>query len=138
MDIFPPKTLALDFGTKRIGLAVSHASLAEPLVILENNDSVWKRLQDICSQESVEQLLIGISENQMAAQTQAFATQLQSKLHLPVIFTDETLSSHSTHQKLQESGRENRGIRTDIDQFAAASFLQEWLDEYMAKNETEV
>jgi putative Holliday junction resolvase len=122
-----PPTLAIDFGTKRIGLAISRASLAMPLEILPNTDQALARLQAIIAEHAIEQLVVGISEGAMAEQTRAFVSELQAAIALPVHFADETLSSHSVHAKLRQANSAKR--REPIDHFAAAEFLQEWLDE---------
>ena len=41
------KVLAIDFGTKRIGVAISEGTLAEPLVVLENDQNIFHQLQEM-------------------------------------------------------------------------------------------
>ena len=122
------KILAIDFGTKRIGLALSHQGLAEPWQILENNTQVTDHLVDLIKKEKIEFILIGMSENKMAAKTAAFAKELNKKVDLPIEFTDETLSSHQVHHKLAMSKMKLKKRQAPIDHYAAAEFLQEWLD----------
>lgn len=122
------KTLAIDFGTKRIGLAISRATLAEPLEIIANDAHVLERLALIIAEEKIEQLLIGISERAMAEQTKTFATQLTDRFQLPIEFIDETGSSVTVHDKLAHSHMKRSQRQQPIDHFAAAEFLQEWLD----------
>ncbi len=127
-----PIILAIDFGTQRIGLAISRGSLAEPLKIIENsthavNDPhVVAEIKKVIDEEGVMQLVIGLSENTMAEKTRQFAEELRAQIKLPLKFVDETLSSHSVHEKLQFAGRAKRG--QPIDHYAAAEFLQEYLD----------
>jgi RNase H-fold protein (predicted Holliday junction resolvase) len=59
------KVLALDFGTQRIGLAISHHGLAEPLKIINNSNQVYVEVKQIIDQEGVDLILIGLSENQI-------------------------------------------------------------------------
>jgi putative Holliday junction resolvase len=122
-----PSTLAIDYGTKRIGVAVSGGSLAIPLEIVPNTDRAIARLQEIIAERAIEQLVVGLSEGAMAEQTRAFVSNLQKSIALPVHFADETLSSHAVHAKLRQAKSSKR--REPIDHFAAAEFLQEWLDE---------
>lgn len=122
-----PTTLAIDYGTKRVGLAISRGSLAEPLEIVPTEDAV-EHIQQLCHQEKVARLLLGLSENVMAEKTKVFAEQLQRELLLPITFVDETLSSHTVHQKVLESGMSRSERAQPIDHLAAAEFLQEWLD----------
>ncbi len=123
------KILAIDFGTKRIGLAVSRHSLADPLKILENDENLFKHLQQILDLEKIELIIVGMSENTMAIKTKIFIEKLKLKTNLPIKITDETLSSKNTHQKLANSHMKLKKRQEPIDHYAAAEFLQEWLEE---------
>ena len=139
MDIVKPTTkdtvLAIDFGTVRIGLAVSRYTLADPLEIITNNEDKFSKIEEICVAQDVKKIVVGVSENEMARKTKEFASELKKDIKLnwsadnkPTIeFMDETLSSHSVHQKLKTAKKSKRGA--DIDHYAAAEFLQEWLEE---------
>lgn len=120
------KILALDYGTVRVGVAVSRATLAEPLMVLANDENLLKNIKKILIEEEIEQIVIGLSENKMAELTQSFATELKKVTDLPIHFADETLSSHSVHQKLRTAKKSKR--EGNIDHYAAAEFLQEYLD----------
>jgi putative transcription antitermination factor YqgF len=123
----PDKILAVDYGTKRIGLAVSHAALAEPLKIIEyeNLDQALKSIKDICDQLQIELIVVGLSEQAMAEQTKDFAQALESITQLPVKFSDETLTSQLARQKLR--ARNFAARKKPIDHYAAALILDEWL-----------
>ncbi|MBP7700631.1 Holliday junction resolvase RuvX [Candidatus Woesebacteria bacterium] len=127
------KILAIDFGTVRIGLAISRYILAEPLDIIPNDDKMFSKIQTICSENEVKKIIIGMSENEMALKTKDFAFKLENEInkswdYKPSIeFMDETLSSYYVHQKLKNSKKSKR--TADIDHLAAAEFLQNWLDE---------
>lgn len=122
----PPKTLAIDFGTKRIGLAVSHAKLAIPLEVVEYDqvEEALNRIEDIAVEHQVELLLLGISEQEMAVQTRSFGELLTKRLGLPLEYADETLSSKEVRAKLKERGKRVNG---PIDHLAASLFLEEWM-----------
>jgi len=128
----PITILAIDFGTKRIGLAISRGTLAEPLSIIPNNQDSFEKLEAICKIEEVTELVVGLSENDMAKQTKAFATTLQTHIDLPCTFVDETLSSHTVSTKLKNRGDSLRKRQQPIDHLAAAEFLQEYLDTLVA------
>ena len=69
----------------------------------------------------------------MAKKTEFFADELKNNIEInwenkpTVEYMDETLSSHSVHEKLRFAKKSKRGA--DIDHLAAAEFLQEWLDD---------
>lgn len=120
--------LGIDYGTKRIGLAISIGKLAEPLEIVPNSEGVIDRIQTICVERAVEKIVIGISDREMAMMTQQFATDLGNKTNLSVEFIDESYSSVQVHDLLRQSGKFNSQKNGPIDHFVAAYVLQEYLD----------
>lgn len=128
--------LAIDYGTKRIGLAVNQLSLAEPLLVLSPPDGgvidhKWaiQEIKKICQERKVERVILGLSENGMAERTKGFGRQLQTETGLPIDYFDETLSSQIVEKKIRESGMKQSRRRSEpIDHYAAAEILQGWLD----------
>jgi putative transcription antitermination factor YqgF len=121
------KILAIDYGTVRLGTALSYGTLAEPLTILANDNQLIDNLKKIIASECVTKIVFGLSENEMAEKTKVFSAQLAAATNLPVIFFDETLSSHEVTEKLKHLGKKNHH-RQHIDHFAAAHILQNYLD----------
>lgn len=127
----PPTTLAIDFGTKRIGLARSYGSLAEPWHVLNQADfadhaAICQQINRLINQEKIAQIVVGISENESERKTREFIAELEKHVTVPIITFDETLSSQAAEAKLVEAGSSRR--RPTIDHFAAAEILQEWID----------
>ena len=120
--------LAIDFGTQRIGLARSYGTLAEPLHIIPNTPEVYNELQKIFLEHGITKIIVGLSENKMAMLTQEFVKELRKHTDLPIEFTDETLSSAFVHQKLRERNLGKIHHTGHIDHFAAAEFLQDYID----------
>lgn len=125
--------LAIDFGTVRIGLAISKYILAEPLEIIPNDESKFQKIKEICEKNNIKKIIVGLSENEMARMTQDFVAQLEAQItsdweYKPGLeYVDETLSSHSVHERLKSAKKSKRNA--NIDHYAAAVFLQDWLDE---------
>ncbi len=133
------KTLAIDYGFRRIGIAVQAGTLSEPLEVIGNQagpaaidgvvtEKALARLAAICNWHKITQLLVGISEGEMAAMTQKFITIVQARIKLPVITWDETLSSVTVKAKLHEAGVAHHRPHGAIDHYAAATILEDWLD----------
>lgn len=120
--------LAVDYGTKRIGLAISKGNLADPLIVLENNDDFFTKIKEICHQKDIGKIILGLSENKMAEQIKDFAKQLKAKLDIPIYFFDETLSSQQARKKLLIAKAKKKKRQGPVDHFAAALFLEEWLE----------
>jgi putative transcription antitermination factor YqgF len=136
------KYLAIDYGTVRVGIALGVAGFAEPLTVIPNNSGLFDALLHLIATQKPDVVVVGISEKEMAEQSRQFAEALQAYLQgkddepsdehdafvLPEFaFADETLSSVEVQQKLREAG--HRNLRNGpIDHYAAAQFLQEFLD----------
>jgi putative Holliday junction resolvase len=120
--------LAIDYGTKRIGLARSIGWLAEPMMILSYSDKVVEQIYDLCKEYQIDELVVGISEGEMAEETKAFAEILKKKVELPLHYVDETLSSKEVTEMVRQSGKKMKDRREPIDHFAAAHVLQQFLD----------
>lgn len=126
-----PQVLAIDYGTKRVGLAVSRGTLAEPLTVLENDAALFERLTTIIRDEHIDQIVVGVSEGEMADLTREFAQDLEEATgyNIPLEFTDETLSSKEVEEKLKEKGIKQSTRTGPIDHFAATLILEGWLEQ---------
>lgn len=121
------KILAIDFGTKRIGLAISDETetLARELDILSPKE-FWQKLAGIIKDNEVEKIIIGLPLNmsgeptQKTSQAKQFAKQVEDKANVTVELTDERLSS-----QMAES---ISGSSQNLDSLAAQIFLQNHLD----------
>jgi putative Holliday junction resolvase len=120
------KVLGLDYGTVRVGVAVSFASLAEPLTIIPNNSKLLETIKKLALEHRVKRVVVGESEGAMALQSHTFARDLERILDLPVILIDETLSSHQVQTYLRQRPRRKKG---HLDHLAAAVILQNYLDD---------
>ena len=96
------KYLGIDYGRKRIGLALAKAGLAEPLAVLANDEHFMAKIAKIAAEEEIDELVVGLSENEMAQETAQFARQLREELQLPLHFADETLS-YTVERKLRSA-----------------------------------
>jgi putative Holliday junction resolvase len=142
--------LGVDFGLRRIGLAVSDASgvLARPLKTLERSpgasdaaavDAVLRAISDlIASGDPVDGVVVGLprrldgSPNDQTALVERFAEQLRSASTLPVHLQDERLTSHEAESRLAVRERDWRRRKARLDAAAAAIILQDYLDAHAA------
>lgn len=123
-----PNYLAIDYGTKRIGIAHSIGTFAEPIEIIENNAYTFSNIEKLCQEFEIDQVVIGMSDREMADATKKFAQKLTGLLGLPIHFHDESYSSAQMHDKLLHSGKSQLKRRKPIDHLVAAEILQEFLD----------
>lgn len=124
--------MALDYGLARIGVALSYGTLAEPFIILPNTPNVLEKIASLCIQHSIDRIIVGLSENEMAEKTQRFAQAVRGATRLPVEFIDETLSSVEVQGKLAEKNAGKKQYKGPIDHLAAAHFLQQYLDDHVS------
>ena len=132
------RILALDHGTKRIGLAISDetAVIAQPLEFLaaEPLADFLKRLQDIVDRRQVGEILVGIPRNMngtygpAAAKAREFVATLEKVLTIPVKTWDERLTTVQANRFLIETGMRREKRKERVDQTAAAILLQSYLD----------
>jgi len=130
------RILALDYGRRRIGLAVSDelALTAQPLTTLQrtNRRDDVRRLRDAVRRWNVTRIVVGHpvrldgTSGTMAEEVAQFAGRLQKALGIPVELADERLSSWEAEQTV--SAREGRGSRNRLDAVAAAVILRSYLE----------
>jgi putative Holliday junction resolvase len=130
-------TMALDYGAARVGVAVSVGLLARPLEVLPNRspDELLERLRRLARDEMVTQWLVGLpvnadgSEGDQAVEARAFARWLAEAQPLPVLLWDEYGSSQEAHQRMIASGMRQKRRQAQLDAWAAAHFLQRFVDQ---------
>jgi putative holliday junction resolvase len=132
------RILAIDYGTRRVGLAVSDetGTIALPLSFLpaEPAAQLLEQLQKTANEKGVGEVVVGVPRNMngtygpAAEKARAFAAELQKTLTVPVRTWDERLTTVQAHRALIETGmrRDQRKLR--VDQTAAAILLQSYLD----------
>jgi putative Holliday junction resolvase len=135
------RVLGIDFGERRVGLALSDpsATIAQPLPTITRR--AGKRppvaaIVEIISQNEVERAVIGLplnlagEETEWTAAVREFATKLADRAGIPVEFIDERMTSVQAERAvrsigLKRSAREEKGR---IDAAAAVLLLQTFLD----------
>jgi len=128
--------LALDYGGKRVGVAIAHvvARLPRPLITLENSDTLLNDIRKLVEQEDVGLVIVGLPRTMdggSSAQTRAvenFARKLEKVLTTPVKLADETLTSVDAEAALG-SRAYNKG---EIDAMAASLILERYFADHPA------
>lgn len=132
------RILALDHGTRRIGVAVSDETktIAQPLQYIpaEPFGAFLERLKQILAEQEVDVILLGLPRNMdgsygpAAQKVETFAAVLRSAITVPIKLWDERLTSAMANRILIQ-GRVRRAQRKEkVDQMAAAILLQSYLD----------
>ena len=128
--------LALDHGTKRIGIAFCDELeiLASPFEAWANDgDPVLDRLATLARCEGAQGLLVGLphhkdgAESATAPAARAFGEALAARTNLPLRFINEHLTSAEAERLLAQRGVKPADRKAKLDAASAAVILQEWL-----------
>jgi putative holliday junction resolvase len=133
------RILAIDFGTKRTGIAVT-----DPLQIIASGlttvptPEIFDFLKKYCSTEEVERFVVGLplypdgNPAQNAEQVDAFVDNLKKQFpEIPVSRQDERYTSNDAKQIILQSGikKQKRRDKSLVDKVAAALILEQYMQE---------
>ena len=132
------RILAIDHGTKRMGIAVSDElkMIALPLEFIpaEPFSAFLDRLKQLILEKEVELLLVGMPRNMdgsygpAALKVQEFVGVLKKAVTTPIKMWDERLTSAQANRFLIEADMSRAKRKEKVDQTAAALLLQNYLD----------
>jgi len=132
------RILAVDFGMKRMGLAVSDAlgltAQGLPSLARTRTPDDLRYIQQLAEEYSVERILLGYplsqggEETAMSREVADFAQKLRQCLTCPVELWDERLTSAEANRMLRSSGISIEKRRRAVDRVAATLLLQSHLD----------
>ena len=134
----PPRILAIDFGARNMGLAVTDplgvTAQGLPTYRRSNKKTDFDYLRRLLRQYGIAEIVMGLplrmsgDEGIQAEKVHAFADELRARFKLPVHLFDERLTSVEANRVLREtemSGRRRAGV---VDQLAAVLILQSFLE----------
>ena len=135
------RVLAVDYGTRRVGIAVSDptATIAQPLTVLTRREGKRPPVQavaDIAAEQRAQHIVIGLplgldgEENDWTREVRAFGAKLGERTGLGVTFADERLTSVVAERAVRSLGlkRSRREEKERVDAAAAVLILQRHLD----------
>ncbi len=138
------RILAIDYGERRIGLALSDPSniLATPFTTLDTRiiKSPVEQIAVIAEENEVDTIVVGYPihldgrKSEKALAVDLFVENLKKRMpHITFDLTDERYSSVEAGKMLKTKKRKKRFDKQAIDRYAAAVFLQEYLNEHSGK-----
>lgn len=132
------RILALDYGTKRVGVAISDEMLmlAQPVeyILAEPPSGLFDRIRELVKEREVGLVIVGMPRNMdgtygpAAAKVQEFVESLKKVLSVPVKTWDERLTTVQANRFLREANVRQKKSRERVDKIAAAILLQSYLD----------
>ena len=132
-----PRILAVDWGERRIGLAISDPegiiATGIDTIQVKDPDGAVHRVAEIVRQREAERVVVGLpllmsgERGDAAESAQRFADALAARTGLPVDTYDERLTSALSERRLREVGVRTGHHRARVDQGAAVALLESYL-----------
>lgn len=134
------RILAIDYGSRRIGVAVSDPTglIARGVTTLQNDTTTFHKLLQILQQEEVTKIVVGMpydregNKGRKAQEVDEFIAQLRQRTAMPIETWDESYSSVNAQRAFIDSGmkKRKRQQKHRVDEMAARLMLQEYLDNF--------
>ncbi len=130
------RVAAIDFGLKRIGLAISDSlrKIALPLKVVAGGKKAIQNIREALPLKEIDLILVGLplemsgKKGAMASLAEAFAKEVEEALQIRVQLIDERLSSKGAEVRLKEISLNRKERSEKIDMVAATLLLQTYLD----------
>ena len=132
------KLLGLDWGSKRIGIAISTNSTGIALPLRTLSRTSWTNdvstIKNIIETHNVSMIIIGLplllsgKLGQQALDIKNAVTNLQTEIEIPINLLDERLTTQQSYKILKETQTKNSKINEKIDEVSACLILQSYID----------
>ena len=133
-----PRVLAIDYGSSRIGLAVTDelgvTAQGLPTLHRTNKRNDFDHLRRTIKQHGVREIVVGLplrmsgDAGTQSEKVEAFADELRARFKLPVHLFDERLTSVEANRVLDEADMSGRRRKDVVDQLAAVLILQAFME----------
>ncbi|MDP2857843.1 MAG: Holliday junction resolvase RuvX [Bacillota bacterium] len=141
------RVLGLDYGEKRIGVAVSDelglTSQGLPTIARRSRALDLKAVRDVASRHSCRTIVVGLPRNMdgsygsAASAARRFAEDVKKATGLPVELADERMTTLIANRALIEAGESRASRKSHVDRLAAQLILQGYLDSMRQKQEND-
>ena len=133
------RVLALDWGERRIGIALSDELqlISSPLATVTRRDGKRFPMPVLLGHVSAHRpvgIVVGLpltlegDEGEAAGFARTLGTLMEKRAHLPVAYWDERMSTARALRAIREQGGSTRGRKDEVDALAASVLLQGFLD----------
>ena len=130
--------LGLDYGEKRIGVAVSDPMYIIALSVgyIDNteDDGVIDKIKELICEHKVEKIIVGLpirwdgKDSAQTEKTRVFIAELEDKLDVPVEAFDERFTTKTAQQALISGGMSRKKRKQKVDKIAAQIMLQNYMN----------
>jgi putative Holliday junction resolvase len=132
------RILGIDYGTRRIGVAVSDPLrlIATGVAVIENSPLAVAEIRQIAARYDPEKIVVGMpftlkgEKGSSASEVEKFIARLEEELGLEIVRTDERFTSKVAQRTLRDMNvkKKERQVKGTIDMMSAALILQAYLD----------
>ncbi len=135
---FPGRVMALDLGSKRIGVAISDLTrtIAQSYGVVKrkSREEDFARYRQILAEQKVTLLVVGLpttaegEDSETAVWIRDYMAEFSRQCDVPVQFWDESFTTVQAEESLRRRGKRGKKARQQVDAVAAAFILQSYLD----------
>lgn len=139
------RILGIDFGERRIGLALSDplGKMAWPFLTFDTraDGDFLQRIELLIEKENVSEIVLGMPRNmdgsigKKGKEVLGFSRKLSSRIKIPITFWDERLTTVESLRVLRDTGAKLHKHKKKVDMLSAAFILQGYLDNLRTKKE---
>jgi len=131
------KILSIDYGDRRIGLAISdeNEKLASRFLTLENKSQKRSitEIKKIILEKNIQKIIVGIpiglkGESAQTQDIKEFSAKISENIKIPIMEMNEVFTSKMAKENLLRAGVKNKELKEIIDQEAARIILQDYLN----------
>lgn len=133
----PMRILAIDYGERRTGLAISDelGITAQGLdtIVVSSEEEIVPRVAAVAREKDASRIVIGLplhmsgEESEKSGKVRLFGEALSRETALPVVFWDERMTSMQAHRVMQEMDKKPSRNRQMVDRISATLILQEYM-----------
>ena len=126
------RVLGIDYGTRKIGLALATSKIAEPLrvVRVKSDEEALEKMEIVIDEEQIKSIVVGVSEKETGKKSIQFGQRLKERTGLKVDFQDEALTTQDANKLSLEAGIGRKKRKELEDAYSATLILQSYLDNH--------
>lgn len=117
-------SLAIDYGTKRIGLAIAVNGIISPIPPQKNDSNIYHNIIKIIKDQNIGKIYIGLCEGKIAQKTKEFVKGLLAVVELDIEFVEEAVSTIEADEIYKDNKKSKKKYKSLIDSISAAVILR--------------
>jgi len=116
--------LGVDYGSKRIGLAIAIEGIIEPILPIKNDKNLFENLTKIINEYQIEKIYVGLCEGNFATETKKFVQKFSNMIRLSIETTEEAVSTIEAEKIFLDNRKKKKNYKKNIDSISAAVILR--------------